>query len=743
MRALPLLTLLIAGAGRILLGAGQDRPAEVPTYVPSTEDFPNPERGFYKGFAPMFLGTTHDPLDAAFLATLRLQAISTIRAYFVIDEFRSTPLTPEALAMIAADLSAVRMAGLKIIPRFAYDFPCAGANEPCQVDNSVDAPLSRVAEHIAQLTPLLQANADIIAFMEMGFVGPWGEWHHSSNLLVNPDRTVNASSATIVERVLAALPARRMAVLRYPYHKQALLGAAPLSDLEAFTMTARARVGAHNDCFLANQSDGGTYSEPNGPDDPERFKQYLNADNRYLPQGGETCSSAAAAQPFIQCANALSDLARMHWSTVNIDYQPEVIALWRAQGCIGEISRRLGYRFRLVDADVPNRVAIGGSLTARFRIANDGWSAPYNPRAVELVLRNVANGHEHRMPVDADPRRWTSGTSTAVSVSAAVPAAVEAGTYRLLLALPDPEPALRARPEYSIRLANAGLWEPATGFNDLQVEIVAVDNPAPQDFAIVSVVGNNVSMKWTPPGSTPDAYSLEGGLTPGSVLASVPIGGVATTLSMTIPTGAFYLRLRAVRAGTTSGPSNEVRAFVNLPSPPDPPSNLLATVNGSSVQLAWRNATSGGPPTSLWLDVSGSFTGSLPSAVVDSLGFSGVPSGNYSVAVRASNATGSSAASAAVPLVVPGPCSGVPGTPTALTTNRQGNVVSVSWELPLSGPAPAGYTLLVQGAFSGAIPLATRSIAGTVGSGTYQLSVTASNACGTSPPTPTRSVTVP
>ncbi len=41
------------------------------------------------------------------------------------------------------------------------------------------------------------------------------------------------------------------------------------------------------------------------------------------------------------------------------------------------------------------------------------------------------------------------------------------GTYRLLMHLPDPEPGLYGRPEYGIRLANTGLWDPATGLHDL------------------------------------------------------------------------------------------------------------------------------------------------------------------------------------------------------------------------------------------------------------------------------------
>src|SRR4029453_9505615 len=177
---------------------------------------------------------------------------------------------------------------------------------------AIDPPPGRVLEHIDQLTPSLRAGSDVIAFMEMGFVGAWGEWHHSSNLLINPESTINTSAGAIVERVLWVLPETRMAVLRYPYNKQQLLGPNPLTPEQAFGRTPQARIGAHNDCFLADRTSGGTYRAPvNLPIDQniQTQRTYLGLDTRFVPQGGETCSSAPAAAPYISCSNALKDLA--------------------------------------------------------------------------------------------------------------------------------------------------------------------------------------------------------------------------------------------------------------------------------------------------------------------------------------------------------------------------------------------------------------------------------------------------
>ena len=440
-------------------------------YTPSDEDFPNPERGFYRQYSPFWLGTQRFPLDDRVLAALRQSGISLIRAPFVIDEFVNAPLSREALDAIAADFAAVRRAGVKIIPRFAYNSPTIETFR-----QAVDAPLARVLGHIDQLAPILNANSDVIAFMEAGFIGAWGEWHDSSNGLLNPDRGINSSSAAIVNRLLGALPATRMLALRNPFQKQGLFGLSPLTRQQAFGGTPKARVGAHNDCFASDATDSGTYlPPPRLAQTVAELKRFLSEDNRFVPQGGESCGSdvdsSAFSQPYVHCANAMTDLAMMRWSTINIDYHPMVIALWQQEGCLSEMRRRLGYRLRLVEAELPTRIAPGRQLSINLTIANDGWASPYNPRLVEIVLRHSVTGRLSRFPVDTDPRFWGAGETHSVELNIPFPVDVEDGDHEILLNLPDPERGLYGIPEYSIRLANVGLWEPQTGFNNLRAQL--------------------------------------------------------------------------------------------------------------------------------------------------------------------------------------------------------------------------------------------------------------------------------
>ena len=88
---------------------------------------------------------------------------------------------------------------------------------------------------------------------------------------------------------------------------------------------------------------------------------------------------------------------------------------------------------------------------------------------------------------------------------------------------------------------------------------------APTGLVASSIVGNVVTLRWTIPtiGPTPTNFVLEGGLNPGEVLASIPTKSPFPIFTIAAPTGAFYVRMHALAGAERSGPSNEIRIFVN------------------------------------------------------------------------------------------------------------------------------------------------------------------------------------
>lgn len=427
-------------------------------YEGATEDFANPERGFYiqRAYPPRTGGP--GALRAEDLRAARDRRMTLVRLLYSLRDYREAPIPERVLAALSADFECARAAGMKIIPRFSYS---SAIGQP-------DAALDRMLAHIDQLTPVLRANAGVIAFLEAGFAGAWGEWHSSTNGLFDSGPgvrypRVNEKTRALLDKLLEALPRDRTVAVRCPRFKQGFFGEEALGLKDAFSGAPKARVGAINDCLLASRDDMGTYTDRMAAE-----KAYLHQDNLFVPQGGETCSAGPEAQPFIGCSNALKEMEYLRYSNLNSDYNRSVLRVWEQGGCMPEIQRRMGYRFRLLESSIPERVKPGAALAVSITVANDGWANLHNPRPVELVLRNKARGQTYTLALPEDPRLWMPGETRRVSVEVGVPADAAPGLYEILLRLPDAAPGLRNRPEYAVRLANQGVWEPATGMNVLQ-----------------------------------------------------------------------------------------------------------------------------------------------------------------------------------------------------------------------------------------------------------------------------------
>ena len=269
---------------------------------------------------------------------------------------------------------------------------------------------------------------------------------------------------------------------------------------------------------------------------------------------------------------------------------------------------------------------------------------------------------------------------------------------------------------------------------------------APTDLRTTLIAGNQVTLRWTPSSSgiAPANYILEGGVNPGETLATLPTAGAAPIVTFAAPTGAFYVRVRAQAGGALSAVSNEIRLFVNVPAPPSAPTDLQHVSIGTSLGLSWRNTFGGGAPSSVVLDVTGSATTSIPLGLTESASFTGVPSGTYTLSVRAVNAAGVSSPSNSVTITSPTvECSGVPGTPTSLLAYNIGQTIYVVWDAAASGAAPTAFVLNVTGSFTGSFSTTDRTLSGVVAPGSYSLSVVATNPCGSSAATRVQTVVIP
>ena len=324
--------------------------------------------------------------------------------------------------------------------------------------------MPRVLRHLDQLKPVLQRNSDVIAFVQAGFVGAWGEWHNSSN-----DLTATATRLQIKDALLAAVPRDRFVQFRYPPH---VIGWAPRLPTLAAALTGRFRIGFHNDCFLASTTDVGTYPE----DIAERAGQqsYIAQLSALSPFGGETCNPVddSGAEPRTGCAAILGEGLRYRLTYLNAAYyRPLFHERWIAERCMNEVQARMGYRFVLEALSHPSIAKRGQPMDLALSVRNAGWARLYNPRRVTVLLRS-ANSLYRVVAVEADPRSWLPGAFTRETLRVTLPRTLPLGRYRISLALPDAGPRIARDSRFSVRFANADDpgrgqgWDASTGAFD-------------------------------------------------------------------------------------------------------------------------------------------------------------------------------------------------------------------------------------------------------------------------------------
>ncbi len=429
-------------------GGAAPMPARV-AFLPSDAPFANPERGFYGD-----VDLLARPLDA--IAGHVAAGRTLVRAYVRLDRFVDADLDAAFLQQLDEGFAAVRRAGAKAIPRFTYNFP-RDLDDPAQTR---DATLDRALRHIRQLEPLLRRHADVIAYLEAGFVGAWGEWHSSRSGLDRAD-----ARRAIRDALLAALPSDRRVLFRYPAD---LRGWYPeLGEAAARRNAGAPRVGLHNDCFLSSRTDAGTY-----PLHQPGLRDWTRRAAADLPVGGETCDIAPARG---SCEDILRE-GRQYAVTYLNDafYRPAFHERWIAEGCMAEVARSLGHRIRLESLEAPRALARGDRLRVTLGLRNLGWSRVHNPRGVTLRLVDRRTGAGIDLPVGGvDPRDWRpssdDGSPLQVVLEVALPHALLPGDYELGIGLPDASATLARDPRYAIRPANADApargqrWDAATG----------------------------------------------------------------------------------------------------------------------------------------------------------------------------------------------------------------------------------------------------------------------------------------
>ena len=432
----------------------------------ATDDDPclkNPERG-------MYFASTPDTSDQFHTIVPKWLWLAPVCGVDLVWNGHNQSGTTQVLNTYAAKLEAARAGGYKILFRPRYDKEVGGGPSDCTIDGArvfhADSKI-RQYNHIDAVAAMLGDYRDVIAYIQAGYLGNWGEWNTADGY-----SSVNApllysytDRSDIIDRVLSAYDAQGIL--------QDVELRTPVFAKEVVDRSSSANVGLHNDCFMTSNSDRGTYSDFIGS--PANFgsssaaKAWAQAFTEDKSFGGETCPLAEHTERWRSCSNMTSEPPTLHMNYLNGDYANDAVSTWTSGGCYPEIQRKLGYRFKVTRVEYTPTVASGQSFSVTIDIANSGWARLHKPRDAKLVLRSGSTTHVYDLSAGAT-KSWAPGTTTQISVTAAPP---PAGTYGVRLAIPDPDAPTQI--PYAVKLASlrggVNVFDGSTGENNLGVSI--------------------------------------------------------------------------------------------------------------------------------------------------------------------------------------------------------------------------------------------------------------------------------
>lgn len=431
-------------------------------FYPESGDVPNPERGIFR-----FGGDITDTnIDYQSMAASGYRLVYTqIR----LDNYTSSTIPSSYLNAISSGFDRVRAAGMKSLLRIVY-------NDGFDTNPPKEPSPTYLQTHLSQLQPILEANKGVIAYVFAGIIGAWGEWHSTYYYRdeSRPYEQYNYPSPywrrQVIDWLLQYLPTNQFVLLRRPWWKDPAYGGDALypgeavTEETAFTTMPVARVGHHNDAFLASADDWGTYDSAN----IDGQKNFLATDTLYVPIGGETANYNSN---YLSCTTCLNEMQRLHWTFFHEDWHPDAVNALKNQGCWDTIKSHLGYRLVLTSATLPAVIRDLEPFNITFTVRNDGYAPPYKRRPVYLVVTNANTGNAVASVElsSVDIRRWKPGETYTIALTTQVdlPPAPP-NNMGLALWLPDEDSSLQNRPEYSLRFANSGVWDSAHGWNILK-----------------------------------------------------------------------------------------------------------------------------------------------------------------------------------------------------------------------------------------------------------------------------------
>ena len=410
----------------------------------------NPDRGFYKLIQVELQQGDED------FTRFEKQIISVENEYpdISIISFQlnlknytqKTEINKTKIKDINKYFSIMREHGYKVIFRVVYD--SEGTKNP-------EPEFDMLLKQIEQLKDIYVSNKDIIFVVEAGYLGSYGEWHDGRY-----DKDLEKKNK-IIEKLLEIIPEEIQINLRKPQFIIDYIGnKTTISEMNAFSSEKIARLGLHNDGYLASETDLGTFEK----NERTESLKWQSAQTKYTAFGGEAQNKNSI---YNDLSNAIEDMKIRHCNYLNRTYDREVKEKWKNTKYTGKdpnyigidgmtyIQNHLGYRLLLQECSIKGQQA-SGSANVDIVINNVGFGNIIKSKKIELIYVNEKS--TYKIETNIDIRKQIQNSEYIINIDDKLPANMKEGKYKVYLSICEPYESLKNNSNYYIKLVNKGIW---------------------------------------------------------------------------------------------------------------------------------------------------------------------------------------------------------------------------------------------------------------------------------------------